>query len=65
MKRYLVLGDPVAHSLSPVMMAAAFRSSGLEAAYEARRIPVEEWAGALASLHREGIAGCNVTVPHK
>jgi len=64
-KRYLVLGDPVAHSLSPVMMAAAFRSAGLDATYEARRIRADEWSGALASLHREGIAGCNVTVPHK
>jgi shikimate dehydrogenase len=64
-KHYLVLGDPVAHSLSPVMMAAAFRSAGLDATYAARRVPVADWPGTLDALHREGIAGCNVTVPHK
>lgn len=65
MKRYLVLGDPVAHSLSPVMMAAAFRAAGLDAAYAARRVPAEAWDGALDALFAEGIDGCNVTVPHK
>lgn len=65
MKRYLVLGDPVAHSLSPVMMAAAFRAAGLDAAYDARRVPADAWDGALDALFAEGIEGCNVTVPHK
>jgi shikimate dehydrogenase len=64
-KRYLVLGDPVAHSLSPVMMTAAFRAAGVDATYEARRIPAGEWEGVLAALYAEGVAGGNVTVPHK
>jgi shikimate dehydrogenase len=63
--RYLVLGDPVAHSLSPAMMTAAFRAAGLDAEYAARRVTPEELPGAMRELHRDGIAGANVTVPHK
>lgn len=65
MNRYLVIGSPVAHSLSPAMMAAAFGSIGRPDTYEAREIRPEDWPGALRALHREGIAGVNVTVPHK
>ncbi len=65
MTRYLVVGDPVAHSLSPIMMSAAFRAAGIDATYSARRIAPSEWPASMVTLHREGIAGCNVTVPHK
>ncbi|MFN8179877.1 MAG: shikimate dehydrogenase [bacterium] len=65
MKTYLVVGCPVAHSLSPAMMTAAFAAAHLEARYEAREILPERWPGEMAALHREGIAGANVTLPHK
>ena len=65
MKRYLVVGSPVAHSLSPAMMTAAFAASGLDAQYAAREILPERWPASMVELHREGIAGVNVTVPHK
>jgi shikimate dehydrogenase len=64
-KTYLVVGSPVAHSLSPAMMGAALAALGLEARYEAREIPPARWAAAMPELHREGIAGASVTVPHK
>ena len=63
--KYLVIGHPVAHSLSPAMMSAAFRAAGIEAVYQARDIPPERWPAAMDDLWREGIAGANVTVPHK
>jgi len=63
--KYLVVGSPVAHSLSPAMMNAAFRAAGIRADYEAREIPPERWPAAMDDLWREGIAGANVTVPHK
>lgn len=65
MSAYVVVGSPVAHSLSPAMMRAAFADLGVAATYEAREIPPERWSTAPAELHREGIAGVNVTVPHK
>lgn len=50
--RCAVLGDPVAHSLSPALHAAAYAELGLDWTYEARRVP----AGGLAAL-LDGIAG--------
>lgn len=59
-----VLGDPVAHSLSPVMHNAACRALGLDAAYVALRVPgaaIPQVLHALAAVEAAG----NVTVPHK
>jgi len=59
-----VLGDPVAHSLSPSMHNAAIRVLGLDAVYVALRTPAPALATVLAALAGVGGAG-NVTVPHK
>lgn len=59
-----VVGDPVAHSLSPLMHNAAIRMLGLDAAYVALRTPGPALATVLAALAAVGAAG-NVTVPHK
>ena len=61
---YAVLGDPVAHSLSPVIHNAAFRATGRDASYVARRVSAEECGPMLRSLALGG-GGGNVTVPHK
>ena len=60
----VVLGDPVAHSLSPVMQNAAIRALGLDAVYVALPTPAAALPGLLAVLPAVGVAG-NVTVPHK
>lgn len=59
-----VVGDPVAHSLSPHMQNAACRALGLDAAYVALRVPAGALGGVLGALAAVGAAG-NVTVPHK
>lgn len=61
---YAVLGDPVAHSLSPRIHNAAFRAAGLNARYVARQVSAEECGPALRQLALGG-GGGNVTVPHK
>ncbi len=60
---YVVLGDPVAHSLSPVMHNAAFDLTGCNAVYVALR--VTDPAGAVAAIRTLSIAGASVTIPHK
>ncbi|MDR5682445.1 MAG: shikimate dehydrogenase [Armatimonadota bacterium] len=60
-----LLGDPVAHSLSPRMQAAAFAAAGLPWAYVALRVLPSDLRAALAGLRALGFAGANVTVPHK
>jgi shikimate dehydrogenase len=61
---FAVLGDPVAHSLSPAMHNAAFRVLGLQAVYVALRCVPADVAGLMRALCRAG-GGGNVTVPHK
>jgi shikimate dehydrogenase len=60
----VLLGDPVAHSLSPVMHNAAIRVLGLDAVYVALRTPAAALQNVLHALAAVDAAG-NVTVPHK
>jgi shikimate dehydrogenase len=60
---YAVIGNPVAHSLSPVMMNAVFEALRIPAVYLALQVDdLEEDLGTLAKL---GIRGLSVTIPHK
>lgn len=58
-----LLGDPVAHSLSPVFQNAAIRAAGLPAVYLALRCS-DAFDGLMLGIARAGGAG-NVTLPHK
>ena len=62
--RLVLLGHPVAHSLSPTFQNAALRSAGLPLGYEALDVAPAALADALRALVNEGAAG-NVTIPHK
>lgn len=61
---FAILGDPVAHSLSPAMHNAAFRTLGLDAVYVPIRVRPADLADQIRTLARAG-GGGNVTVPHK
>ena len=60
-----LLGHPVAHSLSPRMQNAAFAARGLDWAYVALDVPPERLETAVRGLAALGVAGANVTAPHK
>jgi shikimate dehydrogenase len=60
-----VIGDPVAHSLSPVFQQAAFDALGIPARYERWHTPAQELPARIGSLRSSGFFGANVTVPHK
>jgi shikimate dehydrogenase len=64
-KTYAVIGDPIDHSLSPAIHNAAFLFLGLDCTYIAYRIPKGELDYGIESLKKVGIAGFNVTTPHK
>lgn len=64
-KIYGIIGDPVAHSLSPVMHNAAFEKLGLDAVYLAFKVSKDELGDAIKGAKRLGIAGLNVTIPLK
>lgn len=64
-RRFAVIGDPIAHSLSPAMHRAALAELGLPHTYEALRVPEAELPATLDRLRRGALHGLNVTVPHK
>lgn len=59
-----LLGDPVAHSLSPIIQNAAFRSAGMDGVYVAVRCAADDLFGFMRGLSRAG-GGGNITLPHK
>ena len=64
-KRVVLIGHPVAHSLSGAMQQAAFDELGIDARYELwDRAPIE-LADAVTELRSEEFLGANVTIPHK
>jgi shikimate dehydrogenase len=60
-----LLGDPVSHSLSPLLQNAAFAARGLDWAYVPLAVKAEQLAEAIRGLVALGFAGANVTTPHK
>ena len=60
-----IIGWPVEHSLSPTIHNAAFAVLGLDWVYVPLPVRPSEVADAFAGLGRLGIAGANVTMPHK
>jgi len=64
-KTYAIIGDPIDHSLSPVIHNAAFRSLNLDSTYIAYRIQKNELEAGIEALKKIKIAGFNVTIPHK
>ena len=63
--RLAVIGDPVAHSLSPAMHQRALDARRLGLRYGRLRVAVGEVAEAFALMRALGFVGANVTVPHK
>jgi shikimate dehydrogenase len=64
-KRVVLIGHPVAHSLSGAMQQAAFDSAGIDARYELwDRAPIA-LADAIDEVRGDDFLGANVTIPHK
>jgi shikimate dehydrogenase len=64
-KSYCIIGDPVQHSLSPIMQNSAFLALGIKSSYFLFRVPFSDLKESIESLKAIGIAGFNVTIPHK
>jgi shikimate dehydrogenase len=62
---FAVIGHPVTHSLSPRMQNAAFEEAGRDAVYVPLEVKPEDLERVLDGLHRAGVEGLNVTLPHK
>ncbi len=60
-----VIGDPIEHTMSPVMHNAAFRERGIDYLYAPFRVKSEELGKAIDGMRAFNIKGLNVTIPHK
>jgi shikimate dehydrogenase len=60
-----LIGDPVEHTMSPVMHNAAFEKLGLDYIYIPFRVKPEQLTQAVAGLRALNVRGFNVTIPHK
>lgn len=65
MKKYLIIGDPVDHSLSPKIHNYWFKKNNIEATYEKKKLTSKEIKEIIQNVKDEKIYGMNVTVPFK
>jgi len=65
MKKYLVVGNPIEHSLSPKLHNFWIKNNKLDAVYEKKKINNDELAGLILEVKKKNIHGINVTVPFK
>ncbi len=60
-----VIGDPIEHTMSPVMHNAVFKELGMDYLYVAFRVRKEELGEAIRGMRALSIRGLNITIPHK
>ena len=60
-----LIGSPARHSLSPVILNAAFEELGLDWRFVVFEVPAGEGAAAVAAMRTLGLGGMSVTMPHK
>ena len=65
MKRFLVIGNPIEHSLSPTLHNYWIKSNGIDAIYEKQKLEDSELGLLIEQLKKRKINGVNVTVPYK
>ena len=64
-KRVVLIGHPVAQSLSGALQQAAFDEQGIDATYEPLDVPLINLPETIESLRGDEFLGANITVPHK
>lgn len=62
---YGVLGDPVGHSMSPLIHNAAYKALGMNKVYVPFRVPKDQLKHTLDQFKWLGVKGYSVTIPHK
>ncbi len=65
MKKYLVIGNPIEHSLSPRLHNYWFKENNIDAVYEKKKLEEADIQGIISEIKNGKIEGMNVTVPFK
>lgn len=64
-KIYGVIGDPIAHSMSPAIQNDAFTREAIDATYLAFQVTPDRLSEAIDGMKALGVSGFNITIPHK
>ena len=64
-KKYLVIGNPIEHSLSPKLHNYWLEQNNIDAAYDKKKLDENELKNIISEVKGEKINGINVTVPFK
>ena len=64
-KKYLVIGNPIEHSLSPKLHNYWFNQNNIKAVYDKKQLNESDIKEIISELRKEKINGINVTVPFK
>ena len=65
MKKYLVIGNPIEHSLSPKLHNHWMKENNIDAVYEKKELKESDIKNIIDEIKNETINGINVTVPFK
>jgi len=65
MKKYLVIGNPIDHSLSPQLHNYWFKENNIDALYDKEDLNESDIPGIIGQVKKDKINGINVTVPFK
>ena len=65
MKKYLVIGNPISHSLSPKLHNYWLKQNNIDAIYDKIKLEEDEIKEIIQDIKKQKITGCNVTVPFK
>jgi len=65
MKKYLVIGNPIEHSLSPMLHNYWIKENKINAIYKKQKLNLNEIDDLILKIKKNEIHGINVTVPYK
>ena len=65
MKKYLVIGNPIKHSLSPKLHNYWFQNNNIKAIYEKQKLVEEDFENLIVKIKKKKIHGVNITIPFK
>ena len=65
MKKFVVIGNPIEHSLSPILHNYWIKNNGIDAIYEKQKLNEDELEKHILQVKEKKISGINVTVPFK
>ena len=65
MKKFLVIGNPISHSLSPKLHNYWLKQNNIDATYDKVKLEEDEIKEIIKDIKKQKITGCNITVPFK